>query len=295
VAQGAIPQDEKWQDSHHDTTLALYQSLTEQVLGTQLIVWPESAPADVANDLVAYLDHLYREAHAHGSALVMGVLRADGDPEHPTDVRYFNSVLALDGGVYWYDKRHLVPFAEFFPVPQFVRSWLRLMTLPYTDFTRGAPDQPPLPAAHLQLGTTVCYEDAYGSYMLSVLPRADALVNVTNDAWFGHSSARYQHLQISRMRALEEGRYMVRAANDGVSAIIGPHGELVATAPEFKPYALVSKIIPERGLTPYARVGNYPVIVLALLALAYGLLVGNDRRWWRRARDGKPVDQEVSS
>jgi apolipoprotein N-acyltransferase len=284
IAQGAIPQDEKWQQSNKDTTLALYQALTEQALGTQLIVWPESAPADIANNIVPYLTHLYREASSHGSILVLGVLRADADPDHPLEARYYNSVLALDNGPFWYDKRHLVPFAEFFPVPRFVRSWLRLMSLPYVDFTRGAARQPPLPAGHLQLGATVCYEDAYGSDMLSVLPRADALVNVTNDAWFGHSSARYQHLQISRMRALEEGRYLVRAANDGVSAVIGVHGEIIARAPEFKPFALVSKITPYAGATPYSHVGNYLVVILATLALAYGLLVGNDRPWRRRAR-----------
>jgi len=275
VIQGAIPQDEKWLESNRDTTLNLYQSLTEKVLGTQLIVWPESAPADTANDLVEYITNLYREAHAHGSAIVMGVLRAEGPP---SNTRYFNSVLALGDTVGWYDKHHLVPFAEFFPVPHFVRSWLRLMSLPYSDFTRGAASQPPLAAANLKLGATICYEDAYGSSMLRVLPGADALVNVTNDAWFGHSSARHQHLQISRMRALEAGRYMVRAANDGISGVIGPHGEVIARAPEFVPVPLVSKIVPMKGLTPYAYVGNWLVVSLAALALAYGLWVRNDRR-----------------
>ena len=277
VVQGAIPQDEKWQESNHDATLSLYQTLTEKVLGTQLIVWPESAPADLANDLVPYINNLYREARARGSAIVMGVLRAEGDEGKPASERYYNSVLALDDKVNWYDKHHLVPFAEFFPVPHFVRGWLRLMSLPYADFTRGAAAQPPLPAAHLQLGTTVCYEDAYGSSMLSVLPRADALVNVTNDAWFGHSSARYQHLQIARLRAMEAGRYLVRAANDGVSVVIGTHGEIVAHAPEFRAVALVSRVVPYRGLTPYAHVGNWLIVSLATLALAYAVWVRNDR------------------
>ena len=285
VVQGAIPQDEKWLESNHDTTLNLYQTLTEKALGTQLIVWPESAPAAIANDLVPYISHLYSEAHAHGSALVLGVLRAQGDAADDAATRYFNSVLALDEQVSWYDKHHLVPFAEFFPVPRVVRSWLRLMSLPYSDFTPGAAVQPPLPAAHLQLGATVCYEDAYGSSMLEVLPGADALVNVTNDAWFGHSSARHQHFQIARMRALEDGRYLVRAANDGISAVIGPHGEAIARPPEFRPLGLVSRIVPLRGLPPYAHVGNWLVVSLAALALAYGLWVRNDRG--RRTRTGQ--------
>jgi apolipoprotein N-acyltransferase len=277
VVQGAII--DKWIESNREEALVRYESLTRQALGKQLIVWPESAPADLANNLVPFINKVYKEAHEHGSSLVMGVLRAEG---HEPDVRYYNSVMALGDQVSWYDKHHLVPFAEFFPVPQFVRTWLRIMALPYSDFTRGAVYQPPLPAAHLQLGATICYEDAYGSTMIQVLPVADALVNVTNDAWFGHSTARHQHFQIVRMRAMEAGRYLVRAANDGISGVVGPHGEVIARAAEFVPAVLVSKIVPMMGLTPYARLGNWLVVSLAVLALAYGLWVRNDRG--RRAR-----------
>jgi apolipoprotein N-acyltransferase len=278
VVQGAIPQDEKWQEKNRQATLDRYETLTQQALGARLIVWPESAPADVANDIVPYISKVYGEAREHGSALVMGVLRAEGGAAGGDPTRYFNSVLALDeNSVTWYDKRHLVPFAEFFPVPRFVRSWMRMMSLPYSDFTRGGPDQRPLVAAPLRLGATVCYEDAYGSAMLRVLPNANALVNVTNDAWFGHSSARHQHFQITRMRALEEGRYLVRAANDGISAVIGPHGEVIKRAPAFTPAVLISAIVPLKGLPPYAHVGNWLIVSLAGAALAYGLWVRNDR------------------
>jgi apolipoprotein N-acyltransferase len=277
VVQGAII--DKWIESNREEALVRYESLTQQALGKQLIVWPESAPADLANNLIPFINKVYRQAHEHGSSIVMGVLRAEG---RAPDVRYYNSVMALGEQVSWYDKHHLVPFAEFFPVPQFVRTWLRIMALPYSDFTRGAEYQPPLPAAHLQLGATICYEDAYGSTMIQVLPVADALVNVTNDAWFGHSTARHQHFQIVRMRAMEAGRYLVRAANDGISGVVGPHGEVIARAPEFVPTVLVSRIVPMMGLTPYARLGNWLIVSLAVLALAYGLWVRNDRG--RRAR-----------
>jgi apolipoprotein N-acyltransferase len=281
VIQGAIPQDQKWLDSNRQTTLDLYQRLTETVLGKGLIVWPESAPPDVANELVPYISNMYRETRAQRSGLVFGVVRQDDKGE------WRNSVMALDDKVTWYDKSHLVPFAEFFPVPGMVRSWLRLHNLPYSDFTRGEAYQPPLPAGGLMLGTTICYEDAYGSSMLPVLHSANALVNVTNDAWFGHSSARHQHFQIVRMRAMEAGRFMVRAANDGISGVIGPHGEVIARAPEFTPYVLTSTVTPRTGLPPYARVGNWPVVSLSVAALACGLGVRN-HRGRMPARTGTP-------
>ena len=265
ILQGSVPQDEKWQASNRDTTLKLYHDLTLRALGRRLIVMPESAPPDLANNIVPWIKDLYREAHTHGSGLVFGVVRASDDGD-----KYYNSVLALDERVSWYDKTHLVPFAEFFPVPRFVRSWMRLMSLPYSDFTRGAVDQPPLPAGSLKLATTICYEDAYGSSMLAALHEADALVNVTNDAWFGHSTARYQHFQIARMRAMEARRFLIRAANDGLSGVVGPHGEVVARAPEFTPFVLQSTVVPRAGLPPYARVGNFLVVGLALVALALG-------------------------
>jgi len=180
-------------------------------------------------------------------------------------------VLALDRNVravQWYDKHHLVPYTEFFPVPGFVRTCMGLMNLGYSDFQRGAVVQPQLRAAGLALSASICYEDGYGSSQLPVLEHADTLVNVTNDAWFGHGSERYLHFQIARMRAIEAQRYMIRAGNDGISAVIGPHGEVVALAPEFQVYVLHSSVTPRSGLTPYARVGNYLIILLATVVLA---------------------------
>jgi apolipoprotein N-acyltransferase len=273
VIQGAIPQDQKWLDANRDTTLNLYRELTVKALGTPLIVWPESAPPDIINNLVDYLMQVGGMANERGSALVMGIVREADNGED-----YYNSVIALaPPHLQSYDKTHLVPFAEFFPVPEFVREFLRLRNLPNEDFTRGADNQPPLAAAGLRLATTICYEDAYGSSQRAVLKQADALVNVTNDAWFGHSSARHQHFQIARMRAIEARRFLVRAANDGISAVIGPHGEVIARAPEFTPYVLRATITARSGLPPYVYVGNWPVVLLALLGVAVAALRQRNR------------------
>jgi len=113
------------------------------------------------------------------------------------------------------------------------------------------------------------------------------LVNVTNDAWFGDSTAAHQHLQISRMRALEAGRTMLRAANDGISAIIGPDGRVTSTLPRFQPGVLTGSVQPRVGLTPYARVGNWLIIAFSCAVLLLALIMlrvqsktaqGSDRR-----------------
>ena len=267
VVQASIPQDHKWSPEWRDKTLDLYRKLAEPHFGTQLIVWPEAALPDLAHELTSYLGSLWSEAHAAQSDLVMGLLHYDF---HSGD--YYNGVLALSDDVQWYHKRHLVPFAEFFPVPESVRSWLRLMSLPYSDFTAGAAQQPALQAAGQKLGLTICYEDGFGAEQLAILKDATLLVNVTNDAWFGDTSAPPQHLEISRMRALEAGRDMVRAANDGISALISADGTVMSTLPRFKEEVLTGTVQPRTGLTPYARSGNWPVLLACMLALLWSVL-----------------------
>ena len=126
----------------------------------------------------------------------------------------------------------------------------------------------------MRIAPSICYEDAFGGAQRAMVARSELLVNVTNDAWFGHSPARFQHLQISRMRAIEAGRYLLRAGNDGVSAIIGPHGELVAQAPEYRSAVLRGTVVPRAGLSPYIRAGDWALILLALAAAAASI--------WRR-------------
>jgi apolipoprotein N-acyltransferase len=265
VLQGAIPQDLKWQADNVEPTRELYTRLNDQALGAQLIVWPEAALPQLANEIPKYLGQLYSHARLRGSDLVMGIIRAD---EADND---YNSIMTLSDRISFYDKHHLVPFAEYIPVPPFVRSWLRLMNLPNLDFTAGAAIQPAVAAAGTTLALNICYEDAYASANLQVLAHARVLVNVTNDAWFGHSWARYQHFQISRMRAIEAQRPLVRAANDGISALVGARGQVLAQAAEFKATVLRGTVQPRAGLPPFARFGNVPAVVLALLGAALAL------------------------
>ncbi|MFM7397246.1 MAG: apolipoprotein N-acyltransferase [Gammaproteobacteria bacterium] len=274
IVQGAIPQDQKWLADNREESLRRYRDLTFSALGTPLIVWPEAAAPDLANNIVPYINQLSETARQRGSSLLLGLIRAEpGEPNARGEPQtlYFNSLLSLGKEFAWYNKHHLVPFGEFFPVPETVRRWMRLMNLPYSDFSRGAAHQPPLQIAGLSLSASICYEDAYASSQIVSARESTALVNVTNDAWFGRSTARHQHLQISRMRAIEAQRFLVRAANDGISAVIGPRGEFVARAPDFEPAVLRATITPRSGVPPYLRFGNQPFLWLVVLGLLTAL------------------------
>jgi apolipoprotein N-acyltransferase len=274
AVQGAVSQDQKWQAKNLDETMKRYSRLTADAWGARLIVWPEAALPVLASDIPDYLRRLQEQGRAHGADIAIGLVNYE-----PATRRYYNGLLVLsESGGGWYYKRHLVPFGEYFPVPAFVRSWLRLMSLPYDDISPGAEHQPSLSAADQKLGLTICYEDAFGSRQLQVLRDATLLINVTNNAWYGDSTAPHQHLQIARMRALEAGRYLVRAANDGITAAIGPHGEIVARLPQFQEAVLRAEVRPMTGLTPYARFGNYPVVSGAGVLLAVAV-------WRRRQGD----------
>lgn len=272
LIQGNIPQDLKWQPENQRATLQSYLRLTRNHWDSQLIVWPETAvPAFYQQVKDSYLAELEKEAREHGTDLLLGV-----PYYNQTEDRYYNALATLGGTPGFYFKRHLVPFGEFLPLRPLLGWILDILQIPLGDFAAGDAEQPPLVAANYPLTASICYEDVYGQESLAGLPRAAYLVNVTNDAWFGNSIAPHQHVQMARMRALETGRWMLRASNTGVTAIIDPQGAIVARAPMFMETTLSGRITPMKGRTPYVFWGNGPVVLGAMLLLG--------RRTWRRFR-----------
>jgi len=175
-----------------------------------------------------------------------------------------------------YAKRHLVPFGEYVP-PGF--GWFfALVHIPMTDFSAGPPRQRPLEIAGQRVAPNICYEDLFGNEIIAALPEATLLVNLSNTAWFGHSLAQPQHLQISRMRALETGRMMLRATNTGITAAIAPDGRVVGSLPPFTRGALVVEAQGFTGVTPYVRWGDALALLLAIGAISPALLQAYRRR-----------------
>ena len=267
LVQGAVPQDLKWRPEQLGPTLELYRRLTEESVGSRLIVWPEAAIPALYDRVSGYLDGIRDWAAANGSTVALGILRDD-----PGGGTFQNTLVALGERPSFYVKRHLVPYGEVFPVPGFVRRWMRLMSLPYTDAVAGDPDQVPLRIAGESVGVTICYEDVFGAEQLHYLPEASLLINVSNDAWFGDTVAPHQHLQIARLRSAEVSRYTLRATNTGISGIIDPRGRIVARSPQFEPHVLKSAVQGFTGRTPYVLWGNY-LVVLGALGVLFSQLV----------------------
>jgi apolipoprotein N-acyltransferase len=272
LVQGAVPQTMKWQPGQRERTERLYLGLSRPYFGADLVVWPEASIPALAADLGEFLSGVRAEAAAGGTALIMGLIRNE-----PATDAYYNAMVAWNPQQpaieQWYAKRRLVPFGEFFPVPATVRSWLKLMSLPYSDFEPGSDRQKPLAVAGERLAPTICYEDSYGTDQRRIVRDSTLLVNVSNDAWFGNSTAPHQHLDISRMRAIEAARPTLRATNDGITALIAHDGRVLDTLPQFQPGVLTGRVTPRAGLTPYLRLGNAPVLVLVAAAVVVGLLV----------------------
>ena len=267
VLQGNVPQEMKFRPEKLQGTLLDY---ARGVLATQarLILLPETALPVLRSQLSPnYLDLLREHARRNGGDVVLGV------PEAESGERYYNSVISLGTSPEGrYRKRHLVPFGEFLP-PGFV--WiLRVLSIPLSDFSRGAVNQPPIAAAGQKLAVNICYEDVFGEERIAAARAATLLVNVSNDAWFGHSLAPEQHLQIGAMRSLEAGRWQLRANNTGITAIVDDRGRVRNLLAPFTRGTLQGKAQGMVGATPYLRWGNWPALALMLLLLGLA---------WRRS------------
>ncbi|MEP7157170.1 MAG: apolipoprotein N-acyltransferase [Betaproteobacteria bacterium] len=270
LLQGNVEQNLKWRDDQRLPTLANY---FEQVKSTQakLIVMPETALPDFLERIPSdYLDALKQHAIGTGGDIVMGAPVIDRAADRNTPPHLANSAISIGtSATQRYDKRHLVAFGEFVPP---MLSWVyRWLKIPLSDFS--PPEGAPLPmniAGHT-VAINICYEDAFGAEIAWQLPDAALLVNISNMAWFGDSLAPWQHAQMSQMRAMETGRWMLRATNTGATAAINEKGVVLKSLPGFTRGVLEVDAQPLKGATPYSRWRDTPVllILIACLLLSY--------------------------
>ncbi len=270
LLQGNIEQEMKFNPERTLAAMRWYVDAIETGKA-DLVVMPETAWTLVWSHTPQSIVSALRERLTAGAQVVIGMpLLADKAGQ-----RISNSMAVIDAGgavVARYDKRHLVPFGEFIP-PGF--GWfVKMMNIPLGDFHRGGDEQALVPAGDHRIGFNICYEDLFGAELArQVRAGATLLINASNIAWFGQSHALPQHLEIARMRALELARPMLRATNTGVTAAIDHRGRVVASLEPYTAGSLRTSIAPVAGLTPFARWGDWPAVILALLTLI-ALLIG---------------------
>ncbi|NKB36517.1 MAG: apolipoprotein N-acyltransferase [Gammaproteobacteria bacterium] len=269
LIQAAIPQKLKWLPEMREKSLELYMNLSAPHWQDDLVVWPETAIPAYPSTIPDFIDKLTQLTSKRQTIFLSGIPSLEHDSR-----KYYNSVMMLAGQkTGWYHKHHLVPFGEYLPLKPVLGILLDFLQIPMSNFSPGNQSKPILTNDELSIGISICYEDTFGEEVIKALPDAEVLVNVSNDAWFGDSLAPHQHLQMARMRSMESGRYLLRATNTGISAIIDEKGKVLKQSPQFKATALSAEAKLFQGATPYVVWGNLPIITLALLFLLFSLLI----------------------
>ncbi|MGY8844543.1 MAG: apolipoprotein N-acyltransferase [Gammaproteobacteria bacterium] len=256
LIQGAVPQNIKWHKNVRGPSILHYRELTEDYWDTDLIIWPETAIPAFKNEVMETISLLTSKAIKEDTTLIFGLPTVGGEGIH------YNSLLAVGVNPGAYHKRHLVPFGEYFPLGNYVRGLLSRLSIPMSDFTPGSLKQPGFYLGDKLVGLSICYEAAFSALILEPTPAARLLINVSNDAWFGRSIAQDQHLQVAQARALESGRYLLRATNDGITAVIDYKGKIVDRLPQYVPGTLRSTVELRQGSTVFVKFGVFPLLLV---------------------------------
>jgi apolipoprotein N-acyltransferase len=283
VVQASIDQSIKWDPSHQNQTMATYQRLTRAAYGSKpdLIVWPETSVPFFFQDHNRLAREVFRLADESGAGLLFGspaYVRSGGR------TRYYNRAYLITPGdtpLQYYDKVHLVPFGEYIPFKRLLFFVDRLVPAA-GDFEAGDKIVP-LRLSDVSIGVLICFEAIFPELARIQTRRgANILINLTNDAWFGRTSAPYQHLSMAVFRAVENRRPMIRAANTGISAFIGSEGKITAQSTLFRKEILSASVeVSNTPLTFYTRYGDLFVLAALLVALSI-LLFSLSRRWGQK-------------
>lgn len=289
LIQGNIPQDLKWLTEFQVETLNIYATLTSTEWGRDIVLWPESSIPMFQTEAWGFINEMVKIANETNTTWVTGIPYKDEAAFDPSTDKYppfYNSVIALGAEAEGlYKKQRLVPFGEYIPFEGVLDILPDLAgSQDIMSYSRGSEQQSPLQVRGHSLGSAVCYEVAYPDTTRKNAIGTDFLLTISNDAWFGTSAGPLQHLQMVQMRALENGRWFMRATNTGVTAIIDHKGRIVERAPQFERTVLRGEVQARVGNTPFMRFGHYPVLFVITLLLLLSYL---GKRATNRANLGK--------
>ncbi|SSY80852.1 apolipoprotein N-acyltransferase [Alysiella crassa] len=280
LLQGNIPQNLKFDDAQLVPT---YQTYFNQVAKTkaEIVVLPETAfPQFLQHIDKKLIERFAEQAKQNGSALAVGLpaFTEDGKGQLNAMINLANFNPTQPEKMQVYAKNHLVPFGEFKPIPRLTEPLYRYMNMPLSDFQRGGIGQEPFDMAGEKVAFNICYEDGFGDELIASAKKSTLLANASNMAWYGQSNAMWQQLQQSQARALELGRYMIRATNNGATSIIDPKGKVVATAPINVATVLEGTAYGMVGQTPYMRLGSSWYLFYTMMGVVGVLMFYRPRR-----------------
>lgn len=261
LVQGNVPPIDKFtQADPIQAARNVYGALTEKHWDSHLIIWPENAIAYPLPMVEPFLNELKSIAEANNSTLITGIQTILNNKD------YYNSMIALGVGSGIYHKRHLVPFGDYLPFESYLRGLINFFDIPMSSFVSGPEKQTLLKTEKFTIAPLICYEIAFPELVRETTQDANTIITISEDGWFGDSFGPHQHLEIARMRALETGRFLLRATTSGISAIVNPKGELIATSPQFQPLVLKGTFKIVQGETPWMKLGLMPLFIILLLA-----------------------------
>lgn len=275
LVQGNVDQSIKWQAENRMPIVRRYLDLTEPYWGHDLIVWPEAAITLFEHQAGDVLKALDERGERTGTTVLFGIPTAERIPGG--DWFVYNSALAAGVGSGRYTKRRLVPFGDYVPFEGLLRGLIGFFDLPMSAFRPGPWELGTLDAGVGRAAVGICYEIAYGELMRASAAQADLLVTITNDTWFGASIGPLQHAQIARALAVENGRWLLRGTNNGVTAIVDHRGRMVSALPQFERDVLAGEFRIMEGQTPYNRYGDAWLVGLCFAGLVLGLLKAQAR------------------
>jgi apolipoprotein N-acyltransferase len=231
LVQSNIPEKERWVPEALDNIINIHQYLTDSIESADLIVWPEAAIPESEDHIQPLLTKIQSEQKKRQRYLISGLITTDYHGHYYNGLRLFgNDNNPPDNA---YRKYHLVPFGEFLPFEKQLKGLIGFFDIPMSNLSPGPQYQPLLDVRGIKIAPFICYEIAYTDQLQHYLPEADLLLVISNDAWFGHSWAAEQHLQIARWRALQAHRTLLFASNDGITAVIDNHGKIIK---QLKPF-----------------------------------------------------------
>ncbi|NRD72833.1 apolipoprotein N-acyltransferase [Shewanella sp. VB17] len=270
LVQGNISQSMKWQPETLWPTMLKYMDLSRpEFTDTDIFIWPESAIPAPESIVADFLDNTKKVAILNNTAIITGIISKQQDD-------FYNSLIVLgeddtseqsltDGSIEnsnKYNKHHLLPIGEYVPFESLLRPIAPFFNLPMSSFSRGEYQQTNLTVIGHKIAPAICFEIAFPEQLrANVNADTELLLTVSNDAWFGHSNGPLQHMEIAQMRSIELGRPLVRATNNGVTAVVDERGNITHQLPQFQSGVLMAEIPLMKGATAFSKWGQWPILI----------------------------------